>query len=310
MNWKLKSTIQRACAKLPAGSERIYYFLQRKFGAMRRPPDPLLNFLDLSRILSELRTAGFDLHDKRVMEVGTGRRLDMAIAFFLCGPGSVVTYDLHRYLKEELVLGSIRAMIADRVKIAEWFASLTSLGDLEGRIRSLEQASTLEQVCAAAGIEYHAPADAASNGLPDGSIDLQFSYTVLEHILEPVLKAILKEARRILKPDGLACHHIDLSDYFAPDDSSISRVNFLQFEEKDWQKYNDNQFAYQKRMRVPEYEQLYSRAGHDVRKGTRFLNQTGKDAIEAGLPLTAKFRGVPSDVLTTVVVRVTSKPAG
>jgi len=309
MNWKLKSAIQRTCARLPGGGESTYYFLQRSFGRMRRRPDSMPNLREASKLIAELRTLGFNLHGKRVMEVGTGRRLDMPLAFYLCGASSVLTYDLHPYLREELVLGAIKTLAANRAEVLELFAPLTDADDLAKRFESLTKATTLEMVLQIAKIVYRAPADAMKTGLADRSIDLQFSYTVFEHIPEAVLEGILIESNRILSSDGVACHHIDPSDHFAHVDGSISFVNFLQFEEEEWKRYNDNQFAYHNRLRVSDYEALYRRVDHRMLKWSTSLNERGMKEIESGaLPLASPYKGVPVDVLATCVVRAVSQP--
>lgn len=75
-------------------------------------------------------------------------------------------------------------------------------------------------------IVYLAPADAANIGLPDGSVDYHISTTVFEHIPREDIEWILKEAKRILKDDGIAIHFIDLSEHFQHQDKSISTITF------------------------------------------------------------------------------------
>ena len=48
------------------------------------------------------------------------------------------------------------------------------------------------EVLKAAGIEYHAPADATVTGLPDASVALVFSNSVLEHVTGQVLALPIK----------------------------------------------------------------------------------------------------------------------
>jgi len=49
-------------------------------------------------------------------------------------------------------------------------------------------------------------------GLPDGSVDLILSASVLEHLRKP--DAVLRESSRILRPDGWMLHLVDLRDHF------------------------------------------------------------------------------------------------
>jgi Methyltransferase domain len=307
MRWQNKALVQRLCAGLPFGSEAVYYALQRTFGSMRHPPDPLPNFRDLARIAAELRRLGFSLENKRVMEVGSGRRLDMPIGFFLLGAASVVTFDLHRYQKDSLVMATLREMATRKDEIISLFEPLTGKAPVAERLSAIQTARSTAELLDIARIDYRAPADASTTGLPSGSIDLQFSYTVFEHIPYGTLLAILRECSRLLSPAGLACHHIDLSDHFAHDDPSVSFINFLGFEEKEWATYNDNQFAYQNRLRLPDYERLYRDARHNSLVWQSWVDQRSLDEIARGFPLAETYRGAPHETLATVVLRVTSR---
>src|SRR6202021_2562874 len=57
---------------------------------------------------------------------------------------------------------------------------------------------------------------------------------VLEHVDPKMLEAMMADFRRILVPGGAMVHFIDYSDHYAMCDSSISRCNFLQYEDWVW----------------------------------------------------------------------------
>ena len=268
------------------------------------------NLRDLVDIVNDLtKSASFSVEGKRVMEVGTGRRLDMPLGFYLLGAASVDTYDLHPYLKSELVEKALAAALRNREEIVSLYAPLAGKAPLETRLKKLEPVRTAKEFCEVTGIRYHAPADATKTERPPASIDLQFSFTVFEHIPRPVLIGILKESNRVLAPGGLACHHIDPSDHFAHDDPSISFVNFLQFPESDWARYNDNQFAYHNRLRVDEYEQIYREASQEVMFWRTWKNERAlKTLADGSLTLAEPYRGMKTDILATTAVRAISRP--
>jgi SAM-dependent methyltransferase len=308
LNWKTKANIQRVCASLPA-SESIYYLLQSNLGVFRKDPDPMPNMRDAALILREIP---FGMEGKRVMEVGTGRRVDMPVAFYLAGAASIDTVDLYRYMKPELVFGSLRNLLKSRDEVRELFAphAVGGAGAVERRLDALSRVSTFEELSKLANIRYHAPADARKTGFAAGSIDLQFSYTVFEHIPGDVLRDILIEAGRVLSPTGVACHHIDLSDHFFQVDKSINMVNFLRYDEKEWSKYNDNQFAYHNRLRPPDYERIYRDAGHEMLGRVDKVDEASVDDIVSGrFVLDAKYRGLDARMLSTVIMRVVSRKA-
>jgi len=307
VKWKLKAAVQRICARMPA-SETIYYAIQRRFGGLRRPPDPWPNLEGLREILMQLREIGFALPGKRVMEVGTGQRLDMPLGLYLCGAATVETFDLHRYLREELVLASVAAMTAESQRAVDLFAALADPQDVERRLDILGSARTLGELCTAASIRYYAPADAARTPLPARSIDLQFSYNVFEHIPREILADILRESNRVLADDGIACHSIDPSDHFAHDDPSISFINFLRFNEKEWKHYHDNQFAWHNRMRKDDYDRLYAEVSHCMIRAEGRVNQRGLELLRNGFPLDQAFLGRDPETLATTEYRVFSRP--
>ena len=71
-------------------------------------------------------------------------------------------------------------------------------------------------------------------------MDYHVSTTVLEHIPNKNIVRILTEAKRILKNNREAVHFIDLSDHFQHQDERITRINFLQYSEREWEKISGN----------------------------------------------------------------------
>jgi hypothetical protein len=308
MNWRLKAAVQRACAALPVGGGAVYYALQRTLGLLRDPERPMKMLQVAARLARELRALDFDLHGKRVVEVGTGWRVDMPIGLYLCGAKSIHTYDLNRYLKPRLVMAAVQGLGERRERVIETFADLADRADLERRLDALLGAADVRALSRVAGIEYHAPADATRTGLPAGSVDLHLSYTVLQHIPYGVLVELLREATRVLSATGLAWHHADLSDQFAAADPSISRANFLRFTEEEWARHSDNRFAYHNRLRAHDYERLYRDAGHEILRWTANVDERSRDELANGFPLAERFHGLPAEMLATDTVRVVSRP--
>jgi SAM-dependent methyltransferase len=309
VNWKVKAAIQRACATLPVGGEAIYYSLQRTFGLLRDPARPLAMQRAGALIAGELRDHAFEIRGKRVMEVGTGWRVDLPIALFLCGAKSIVTYDIHRHLKPRLVTSAIATLWRNRERVADILAPFADRDELADRLKRLARAADIRDVFGIAGIEYRAPADATRSGLPAGSIDLHLSYTVLQHIPYAVLIDLLREAGRVLAPGGLACHHIDLSDQFARADASISRAHFLRYSDAEWAPYGANQFAYHNRLRAADYERLYREAGHEIVGWVTRVDERSLREIAGGFPLAEPFRGLAPAMLATDTIRAISRPA-
>jgi hypothetical protein len=307
MNWRLKAAMQRACAAIPVAGGAVYYSLQRTVGLLRDPERPVRMLRIAARMARELRELGLDVRGKRVMEVGTGWRVDVPIGLYLCGAKSIHTYDLHRYLKPRLVMAAVAELAKRRQLVLETFATLTDPDELEHRLDALARAPDVRALLRVAGIEYHAPADATRTGRPAGSVDVHMSFTVLQLIPYDTLLAVLREASRLLSADGLTWHQVDLADEFARGDPSISRVNFLRFTDAEWARYSNNRFAYHNRLRAADYERLYREAGHEILRWTGQVDERSRAELAGGFPLAEPFRGLPVDMLATDTLRVISR---
>ena len=296
------------CAILPLGRDQIYYLLQRYFGGLVKGYDPLFMLSEAARISASLRALGVQIEGARVMEVGTGWRLDMPIGLYMCGAHTIHTYDTHRYLRESLAMRSVEFVRANRARILEMLSRTASAKETEQRLDALCRVQSLAALMELTGIHYHSPADAADTGLDAGSIDVQVSYTVFEHIPGPMLECILKEANRILSCGGVAIHHIDLSDHFFQVDQDITAINFLRYSDAEWARYADNQWAYHNRLRTYDYERIYRNCGHEILKWSAHKDERSLAALLDGFPLDRQFQNISSEALCTTIVEAVSYP--
>ena len=310
MNWRLKAAIQKACSALPWGAEAVYYGLQRTVGSLRHPIPPFFLLSEAVSLSEWLRNAGLDISGKRIMEVGTGRQLNLPFGFYLAGAASVDTFDLHRYLKHPLVGDSLAFMRNERGRVENIFLPLVDRETLRQRLDALLSARDAGEAMKITGIRYHAPADAAQTDLPEGCIDIHTSYPVFEHIPEPALMSILGEARRVLSPSGMVLHHIDPSDHFSHENCEVSPINFLQFSEKQWHNYAGNQFAYHNRLRADQYQRMFEHYGYDILRWEPFVDAGAVELLNSSFPLDPQFQDMSPEILCCVVLRVLARPKG
>ena len=83
MNWKWKARIQRVCAGLPVIRQPAYYFLQRTFGSVQDRADPFPMLGACAQLASILQDTGRPVAGARIMEVGTGRCVNMPLGLYL-----------------------------------------------------------------------------------------------------------------------------------------------------------------------------------------------------------------------------------
>jgi len=262
MNWKLKAAAQNVVAILPSGiSYRAHYYVQRRWGGLRNP-DRFRGLKAGADTWRHLQESGFNPNGKVFFEVGTGRAPIEALAFWLLGARKVITCDLNPYLREELTVEYIRHIVANVAEVHK------ILGDQlkEDRFRELctfvrVGVFQMSKFMEMAAIDYRAPYDAQRTDLPDYSIDVHTSYAVLEHIPGPIIAGIMREARRILRPDGIGIHLVDYNDHFSHNDPNLHWLNFLRYSNSMWSIIGGNRYMYVNRLRHDDQLAIGEEAG-------------------------------------------------
>lgn len=301
MRWQTKARIMRVCDTLPAG-DVLYKWLQKNFGNLNA--DPSRRLPAQIEMASWLQEQGMSIAGSSFFEVGTGHKPILPIGFFLMGAEQVTTVDINRRMDWPMLKGALNWIADHRDELQPLY-----LPHVEGRILDTRFAllqrfrDNPKAFLEAANIRYLAPMDATNTGLPAGSFDCHFSMTVLEHISEDVLRGIFGEAHRLLRDSGAALHFVDLSDHFEHQDANITRINFLQYSDKEWARLAGNQFAYTNRIRVSSYISLFENSGFDIIREVRVVNDDSRAALEAGFPLDEKFATCNADEICTTSAR-------
>ncbi len=148
----------------------------------------------------------------------------------------------------------------------------------------------------AAKIFYCAPGDGANTKLKDNSIDIVFSHAVLEHVPVTVVKALTLEAKRILKPNGIAYHFIDLHDHYTGFDHRLTKVNFLKYSEAMWLFFVKNKISYHNRLRQKQFLDIFSQCGAKILNCKSKTDQTDIDALK-DMVIDPSFHGMSHEEL-------------
>lgn len=254
--WVLKALIQKIISFLP-GSHKVNYRFQKYITKGVRLSDSY--FEDkLVHALDHLRFAkksGLPTSFKS-LEIGTGWYPVVPLSFYLAGSKHVTSIDLNRLMTKDSLCDCIeafqRALKEGKLEqFQEFFRS--------ERIEQLQmidcRAMDEESLMLILNFEYRVGDARALKDAAD-AYDMIHSNNVFEHIYPQVLKEILQEFKRVLKPEGIMSHFIDMSDHFAHLDSSITIYNFLRYSEATWARI-DNSVQPQNRWRLSDYEQLY-----------------------------------------------------
>lgn len=264
MHWRVKGAIQKVLGHVPGGA-RVHYVLQRfggglaKFGA-----ECDTRVEDWRLMVGHLRASKLPIAGATLVEIGTGWYPTLPVCLWLGGAERIHTFDLNRHVRTETTLALVEHLDKHVGTIAE--ESGLEASDVDARRRELLRALRRGASIATAtdgAIDYRAPADAARTALADGSVDVVFSSSVLEHIPGPVIEDCFREARRILRPGGVVFHSVNCGDHYAYVDRSISQLHYLKYSEPAWRKWN-NAFLYQNRLRAEDFTRMAKSAGFAI----------------------------------------------
>jgi len=305
VQWLVKRGLQHTLGVLPA-SESANYLFQR-YVTHRLPigdPGVAQKFRRAHSHLSayEEHGPGRPLEDTVAYEFGTGWDLAIPLSYAALGVGRQVLVDIRPNLRLELVNATIRSLARQSEALAEVVgrglrdlgpADVASAGELRARF----------------GIEYHAPRDARETGLPAGSVDLVTSTNTLEHVPREAIGPTLREAARLLRPDGVLSFRIDMQDHTSYVDPRRSPYDYLRYSERAW-RFLSPKLEYENRLRLPDYRTLFVEAGLAVVDETVSRPRPEHLAALAQVPLAPRFRRyAPEDLAARalgVVLRLRS----
>jgi SAM-dependent methyltransferase len=123
----------------------------------------------------------------------------------------------------------------------------------------LAQAKSFEDVLAACDAVYSTRGLHSYRDLPTAGVDFIFSQAVLEHVRRDEFAQIAAEMRRILKPDGVASHQVDLRDHLG------GGLNNMRIASRWWEaEFMARSGFYTNRIRFAEMCEMFEQAGFSV----------------------------------------------
>jgi len=296
--WKLKVLIQFILAHVPGGESLNFALQEARRG---RSPERLRQRIrGLVVELASLQRQ-FDLEGKTVVEVGTGWDAINTVLLALFGVRRIYSYDHVRHLRFQ----PIRKVLTELNSMASEIADVAGLPEVTFRRRLdvLLDARDLSALLEAACITYVAPGDACATGLPDHTVDLFYSYAVLEHVSEEVVHCLCTEAKRVLKSDGRVFHYIGEHDHYTSVSPSLSRVNFLKYPEWLWRFLIKNKISYHNRLREREFLEIFAAHGARVEAIDSYVDERDLEALRT-MKIDKRFTRMSDRELAVYTTRV------
>jgi hypothetical protein len=273
--WKIKVLIQFLLSKLPKGEE-INYILQR---INKSHNEDLIKerIIDLLKSMKKINKY-IPLKGATVVEIGTGWEPICSVLLYLMGVKICHTYDHVRHVRLHLAKMLVR-IIDDNLDEISKVTSIT-LSTLKNKVSKLKIHSNLDDYFLSANIVYHAPGDSSRTDLEEGSVDLVYSHSVLEHVSKKTVYDLIMESKRVLKKTGIAYHLIGEHDHYSGSsppivhtqpsyvrsgehdhysgyNKKISKVNFLKYSEFWWSFFIKNKISYHNRLREKQFLSIF-----------------------------------------------------
>jgi len=309
MHWRAKGVVQKVLGHVPGG-EQAHYVLQRRFGGLKGFTREFDIKMDDWRLMAgHLQEAGVPIAGSRLFEIGSGWYPTFPFACYLGGAKQVITVDLNRHIKLDLVrdcaenLGRHTALIAQACNVPEADVRQRQAQLVAGLQRSDDVAAATDGV-----VVYDAPADASRTRIPAHELDCVFSNSVLEHVAPDAVDAIFREAMRILAPGGVMFHSVNCGDHYAYVDGSINQLNYLKYSDREWRRW-DNAFLYQNRMRAYEFVDRALAAGFDIVLNTECARES-RLAQLAAMHVHPQFAHIPPERLCVTSIDFIGRKPG
>lgn len=306
MDWRIKAAVQGILSRIPCGTS-LNDVLQRVTGGRRDEAAHVRSKVHDDWLVHQniLRDLEFSVQGKVLLEVGTGWLPIFPLCYALAGAARCHTFDLHRHLDMAKVPIALAYLEEHLGTIAS--ACGDSLDLVRSRWKAFGAAGSGQEILAAANIDYRAPANAASTGFSNASVSLVFSNSVLEHVSETVLGALMRESARILQPDGLALHSVNCGDHYAYFDRNITPIHYLRFDDRTWRRWN-NGLLYQNRLRPLDFIDAARSGGLEI---VRDLQNARRELLKRlhELPIDSKFEKYTPEQICTTSVTFAGRPS-
>lgn len=186
-------------------------------------------------------------NSKKIIEIGAGKSLAQNI---------YLSYKFDRKIEQTLIdvtnmfdldlFNNANDQISKILKV-DRFPSANSINDLKKKYN----------------LNYLAPMNLKNVEESNLQFDACISSSTLEHLPTVELEENFYLLKKIIKKDGIILAAIDYSDHYSHTDKAIENLNFLQFNENEWRKYN-SPMLFQNRLRHQDYRKIFKQAGYKV----------------------------------------------
>jgi SAM-dependent methyltransferase len=255
----------------------------------------------LGRFAPALRAADLTPRDRRVVELGPGRTAGVAAAMALAGATDVTGLDLVVRVPSDWT-DELDRLDQGLLNVAAAEVRLALGLKAEDPGRGVSAATIMSRVRFERYDGVHLPFENASR-------DLVLSKSVLEHVHPDHVDGLLAELRRVIAPEGVMVHIIDLRDHMhilGEREAKGDWLDALRYPEPLFRAMFSNRPTLINRMRSSEWRAAFEHAHFNVERWDeqRFPLPDGFDAGR----LAERWRGLDATELSVAYVVATLRP--
>ena len=305
MDWRVKGITQKVLGSVPGGGF-LGHCLRCWLGELSNVSrDVASKVEDWQGLMDDLRAAGVgSVRGATICEIGAGWHPTIPLCFYLAGAGSVQATDINRHMDDRIAMQALDALEPHLDKIVH--CAKSDAGATRKRLNRLRNADSLEHMLSIAGIIYrHGPTAGPIAYCAPGSIDIVYSNNVLEHVPAPEINKLSHDTARALRTGGVAVHAVACNDHYAHFDRSISFVNFLQYSDEEWEKW-DNGILWQNRLRAPDFVRLCNIPAARLVYRQQYTRPGSLEAIK-GMSIPERFAGYALEDLAATTVHLVTR---
>lgn len=279
--WWAKIIAKLLLSRIPASYQLWQRFGLFKHGGMERPIYAYDVFTS--------HYSRFDPHRLKksfaVLELGPGDSLASALVAAAYGADTMHLIDTGPYARSDM---------------APYHQMIDYLKEKGMEAPDLQGVHTLSELLNRCRAYYGTDGINSLKEIPSGSVDFVYSQAVLEHVRKGEFAAMTRELRRIIRPDGMCSHRVDLKDHLG------GALNNLRFPEALWESnFMARSGFYTNRINFKEMLRIFSDEGFSV----DIVNVKRWDALPTPRRRMAKpFRALPDEELLMAEFDVVLKP--
>ena len=240
INWKIKSLIYKFLSFLKL--YKILFFIQKKITKRSR-----IDFKEIIFYWEYHFKYLQENNSKSVLEIGAGKSLAQNI---------YLSYKFNQQLDQTVI------DITNMLDFDLFNNSNKQIAKLL-KIDPLPEAKSIKDLKKNFNINYIAPINLKNIAEKNLIFDACISSTTLEHLSIQDLKDNFNLLKDVISKDGIISAAIDYSDHYSHTDKNIGSLNFLQFDDDEWKKYN-SPMLFQNRLRHQDYREFFKVMGYEI----------------------------------------------